>query len=124
MHVSASTKASETILIQISVNSNLNVPLSLDLRKIKLRANNQTYVPLATTCEPSASAIDGELVMVNDLPLNVVYRCLRLRFHAPLVDWTDIALHLDGLSKGSKNLVVPEIKFYKTKRARPGSFVG
>lgn len=124
MHVSASTKTSESILIQISVNSNFSAPLSFDLQKIKLKVNNNTYVPSATTCGLSPSTIDGDRVMVNDLPLNVIYRCLRMRFDAPLVDWTSISLHLDGLFKGSENLIVPEIKFHKTKQARPGSFVG
>lgn len=124
MYISLSEKASEPILIQLTVHSNFSAPLSLDLRKTRLRVNNQTYIPSATTCVSPASTIDGHLIMLNDLPLNVVYRCLRLRFHAPLVDWTNISLHLDGLFKGSENLVVPEIKFHKTKRARPGSFVG
>lgn len=125
MFVSPNEKGSKPIRIQLTLHSSYREHLfSLDLRKTKLRVNNQTYTPSATTCILPTSRIDGDVVLIDDLPLNATYPCLYLLFHAPLADWTNISLHLDGLFKGSENLVVPEIRFNKTKRARPGSFVG
>lgn len=112
----------------IFLNS-FDATISLDPRQIVLEIGGQRYTASLETCSSPVGNIPvaslGErVVTLQELSREPMAPCLYLLFDAQQPDdWTKVSLHINGLFKNDQRLTVPEIRFYKTQRKAPGSFM-
>lgn len=121
--ISPQLNSSQPLRIQFTFHTNFKNAIGIDLRKIILKSDGKSFTSYAATCKLPGSNIDKQTISVSELAHDGLAPCLYLLFDARQPkEWHRVSLHLDGLFKDSVSIAVPEIRFYKTTRARPGSF--
>jgi len=104
--------------------SSFDAAISLDPRQIVLEIRGQRYTASAATCDSPPTNLGPHIVTLQKLSRGPRVPCLYLLFDTQQPDdWTKVSLHMNGLFKKNQKLTVPEIRFYKTKRKAPGSFM-
>lgn len=112
------------LLIRLTLLSGFDSTISIDVRRIILTIRNTNYSAGFASCDNSPLNVKGNIITSQVLSNGRRDLCLHLLFEAPQPeDWADVSLQMDGFSKDDKTLAVPIIKFYKTKKTAPGSFV-
>lgn len=112
------------LLIRLTLLSGFESTISVDVSRVILTIRHTNYSANFVSCDDSPLNIKDKIITSRVLSSGRHELCVRLLFEAPQPeDWSDMSLQMDGLSKDGKTLTVPIIKFYKTKKTAPGSFV-
>lgn len=115
--------------IELIFLNDFDVTISLDPRQIVLEIGDQRYTASLETCSSPVGNIPVEslgerVVTLQELSREPMAACLYLLFDVQQPDdWTKVSLHIKGLFKNDQRLTVPEIRFYKTQRKAPRSFM-